>query len=95
MGIPFVIFLVLPKSGSPKTAQHPTARSFALDVCADDEGLLAQAEEDKEKCKQKSRCGAVGVRFPSAYSITQDGNFYTLPSSLIGIREGEGEFYLR
>jgi len=61
-----VIFLVLPKSGSPKTAQHSTARSFALDFCADDEGLLAQAEKDKEKYKQKSRCGAAGVQLPSA-----------------------------
>jgi len=39
-----------------------------LDSCADDEGLLTQAEEDKEKCKQKGRCGAVGVRLPSAYN---------------------------
>ena len=39
-----------------------------MDSCADDEGLLTQAEEDKEKCKQKGRCGAVGVRLPSAYN---------------------------
>lgn len=50
-GIPCVILLVLPKSGSLKTAQHPTARIFALDFCADDESLLTQAEEDKEKYK--------------------------------------------
>jgi len=56
----------LPKSGSAKTAQHPTASSFALDFCADDAALLAQGKEDKEKDKQKNCCGAVGVRLPSA-----------------------------
>ena len=66
MGIPCVILLVLPKSSSAKTAAHPTARIFALDFCADDESLLTQAEEDKEKYKQKDCCGAVGVRFPAA-----------------------------
>ena len=50
-GIPCEIFLVLTKSGSYKTAQHPTTRIFALDFCADDESLLTQAEEDKEKYK--------------------------------------------
>jgi hypothetical protein len=56
----------LPKSSSAKTAQHPTARSFALDFCADDAALLTQGKEDKEKFKQKNSCGAVGVRLPSA-----------------------------
>ena len=65
-GILFVIFLVLPKSNSVKTAEHPTARIFALDFCADDESLLTQAEEDKEKYKQKDGGGAVGVRLSSA-----------------------------
>ena len=65
-GIPCVRFLVLPQSDSLKTARHPTARIFALDFCADDEGLLTQAEEDKEKYKRKDRCGAIGVRFPTA-----------------------------
>jgi len=51
MGIPCVLFLVLTKSCSLKTAKHPTARIFALDFCADDESLLTQAEEDKEKYK--------------------------------------------
>ena len=49
------------------TAQHPTARFFALDFCADNESLLTQAEEDKEKDKQKDCCEAVGVRLPTAY----------------------------
>ena len=66
MGIPFVLFLVLPKSSSVKTAVHPTARIFALDFCADDESLLTQAEEDKEKYKQKDRCGAIAARLLSA-----------------------------
>ena len=66
-GISCVILLDLTKSSSAKTAVHPTARIFALDFCADDEGLLAQAEEEKEKYKQKDRCGAVGVRLPTAY----------------------------
>jgi len=61
-----VILLVLTKSCWLKTAQHPTARSFALDFCADDAALLTQGKEDKEKCKQKNCCGAVGVRFLSA-----------------------------
>ena len=65
-GILFALFLVLPKSSSVKTATHPTARIFALDFCADDESLLTQAEEDKEKYKQKDCGGAVGVRLPSA-----------------------------
>ena len=62
-----MILLDLTKSSSAKTAAHPTARIFALDFCADDEGLLAQAKEDKEKYKQKDRCGAVGARLPTAY----------------------------
>ena len=66
MDIPFGILLALPKSRSAKTAQHPTASSFALDFCADDAALLAQGKEDKEKYKQKNRCGAVGVQLPSA-----------------------------
>jgi len=66
MGIPCVILLVSTKSSSAKTAMHPTARIFALDFCADDESLLTQAEEDKEKCKKKGCCGAVGVRLPTA-----------------------------
>jgi hypothetical protein len=66
MGIPFGIFLILPKNSSAKTAQHPTARSFALDFYADDAALLTQSKEDKEKYKQKNCCGAVGVRLPSA-----------------------------
>jgi len=61
-----VILLVLTKSRWLKTAQHPTARSFALDFCADDAALLMQGKEDKEKYKYKNCCGAVGVRFPSA-----------------------------
>ena len=65
-GILCVLFLVLTKSGSLKTALHPTARIFALDFYADDESLLPQAEEDKKKDKQKDCCGAVGVRFPTA-----------------------------
>jgi hypothetical protein len=65
-GILCVIFLVLPKSSSVKTAAHPTARIFALDFCADDESLLTQAEEDKEKDKQKDGCGAVGARLSCA-----------------------------
>jgi hypothetical protein len=65
-GIPCEVFLVLAKSGSFKTAQHPTARIFALDFCADDAALLTQGKENKEKYKQKDCCGAVGVRFPTA-----------------------------
>ena len=65
-GIPCALFLVLPKSSSVKTAAHPTARSIALDFCANDESLLTQAEEDKEKYKQKNCCGAVGVRLSAA-----------------------------
>ena len=65
-GIPCVIFLDLTKSCSSKTAQHPTACNFALDFCTDDESLLTQAEEDKEKYKQKDCCGAVCVLVPSA-----------------------------
>ncbi|MBR7122821.1 MAG: hypothetical protein IKC95_05145 [Oscillospiraceae bacterium] len=66
MGIPCVILLGLTKISSAKTAAHPTARIFALDFCADDDCLLTQAEEDKEKSKQKDCCGAVGVRLPTA-----------------------------
>jgi len=66
MGIPCAILLVLTKSSSAETAAHPTARIFALDFCADDESLLAQAEEDKGKYKQKDCCGAVGVRLSTA-----------------------------
>jgi len=66
MGILCGLFLALPKSCSLKTAQHPTAWIFALEFCADDESLLAQAEEDKEKYKKKDGGGAVGVRFPTA-----------------------------
>ncbi|MBR7122217.1 MAG: hypothetical protein IKC95_02015 [Oscillospiraceae bacterium] len=66
IGIPCVILLGLTKSSTVKTAAHPTARIFALDFCADDESLLTQAEEDKEKYKQKDCCGAVGVRLPTA-----------------------------
>ncbi|MBR7122824.1 MAG: hypothetical protein IKC95_05160 [Oscillospiraceae bacterium] len=66
MGIPCVILLGLTKSSSAKTAAHPTARIFALDFCADDESLLTQAEEDKEKYKRKDCSGAVGVRLPTA-----------------------------
>jgi hypothetical protein len=65
-GIPCVILLVLPKSCSLKTAQHPTARIFALEFCADDAALLAQGKEDKQKYKRKDGCGAVGVRLPTA-----------------------------
>jgi hypothetical protein len=65
-GIPYVLFLVLSKSCSLKTVQHPTFWIFALEFCADDESLLTQAEEDKEKYKRKDECGAVGVRFPTA-----------------------------
>jgi hypothetical protein len=65
-GIPCVILLDLTKSSYTKTAAHPTARIFALDFCADDESLLTQAEEDKEKYKRKDCCGAVGARFPTA-----------------------------
>jgi len=50
-GIPCVILLVLPKSCSLKTAQHPTARIFALEFCADDAALLVQGKEDKQKYK--------------------------------------------
>jgi len=46
-----VILLVLPKSCSLKTAQHPTARIFALEFCADDAALLVQGKEDKQKYK--------------------------------------------
>jgi len=56
-----------------KTAQHPTAGFFALGFCADDAALLAQGKEDKEKYKQKDCCGAVGVRFPSAYAASAKG----------------------
>jgi len=66
MGIPCVILLDLAKSCSAKTAAHPTARIFALDFCADDESLLAQAEEDKEKYKRKDRSGAVRIRILTA-----------------------------
>jgi len=66
MGIPCEIFLVLTKNCSPKTAQHLTARIFALDFCADDAALLAQGKEDKEKYKQKDCCEAIGVRFLTA-----------------------------
>ena len=65
-GIPCVLFLVLPKSCSLKTAQHPTSWIFDLEFCADDESLLTQAEEDKEKYKRKDGCGAVAARFPTA-----------------------------
>ena len=65
-GIPCVLFLALPKSCSLKTAQRPTAWIFALEFCADDESLLTQAEEDKEKYKRKDGCGAIAVRFPTA-----------------------------
>jgi hypothetical protein len=64
--IPFAILVVLTKNCHLKTAQHPTARSFALDFCADDAALLTQGKEDKEKYNQKNCCGAVGVRLPSA-----------------------------
>jgi len=47
MGIPCVILLVLTKSRALKTAQHPTARIFALDFSADDAALLTQGKEDK------------------------------------------------
>jgi len=65
-GIPFVIFLALPENSAVKTAQHPTARSFALDFGADDAALLTQGKKDKQKYKQKNCCGAVVVRLPSA-----------------------------
>ena len=55
MGIPCEIFLVLTKSYWLKTAQHPTARSFALDFCADDAALLTQGKEDKQKYKRKTK----------------------------------------
>ena len=77
-GIPCVILLVLPKSSSVKTAAHPTARFFALVFCADDESLLTQAEEDKEKDKQKDCCGAVRVRLPAAYGRIRRGAVLSL-----------------
>ena len=66
MGIPCVLFLVLTKSCSLETAYHPTSWIFDLEFCADDESLLTQAEEDKEKYERKDWCGAVGVRLPAA-----------------------------
>ena len=51
LGIPFVFLLGLPKSRTLKTAQHPTAKVFALDFCADDAALLTQGKKDKEKYK--------------------------------------------
>ena len=65
-GILCEILLVLSKSCSLKTAQHPTARIFALDFCADDAALLTQGKEDKEKYKRKDRSGAVEVRLLTA-----------------------------
>jgi len=62
MGILCEILLVLQKNCSSKTAQHPTARIFALDFCADDADLLTQGKEDKEKYKRKDRSGAIGVQ---------------------------------
>ena len=41
-GIPFAIFLALSKNSTVKTAQHPTAKSFALDFCADDAAFVAR-----------------------------------------------------
>jgi len=65
-GIPCVILLVSTKSCCLKTAEHPTARIFALDFCADDAVLLTQDKEDKEKYKRKDRSGAVEARILTA-----------------------------
>ena len=69
VGIPCVFFLGLTKSCCVKTAQHSTAGNFALDFCADDAALLTQGKEDKEKYKQKKRCGAIGVCFLAAQVV--------------------------
>ena len=61
-----MILLVLSKSYSSKTAQHPTARIFALEFCADDAALRVQGKEDKQKYKRKDGLGAIAVRFPEA-----------------------------
>jgi len=66
MGIPCAILLVLTKSCTLKTAQHPTARIFALEFCADDAALLTQGKEDKEKYKRKDCSGAVRIRILTA-----------------------------
>ncbi|MBR7121889.1 MAG: hypothetical protein IKC95_00300 [Oscillospiraceae bacterium] len=44
----------------------PHSKDFCFGFFADDESLLTQAEEDKEKYKRKDCCGAVGVRLPTA-----------------------------
>ena len=44
----------------------PHSEYFCFGFCADDAALLTQGKEDQEKYKQKDRCGAVGVRFPTA-----------------------------
>ena len=61
-----MILFGLTKSRSAKTAAHPTAWFLLWIFCADDEGLLTQAEEDKEKYIRKDCSGAVGVRHPTA-----------------------------